>query len=274
MVCDMLRSCYSTKARLHADRSKLTTIEWYFAPDGALPLPFTSAVMSDNWLPEEEVEAKALGTTLGEVPGHSRPWRAGAAPASVTGQAPCGLPDWWANGTPADMVFPRAADGPLLECFVPQPAGLDTTGQGNWAHFPALPRHEVGCGPSTYSLPGRFRVRITNKSGPDAVLFPDEIMAEWQSGSAVHARYKLCHSIDGTNLIWLVFDVGCDGSDLVLNPGTFGYPATSLDPIRFDRPGFFWPHSYNFAGTGCPLTPPFSSGFYDMGCDLVIEEFP
>jgi hypothetical protein len=108
---DMLRSCYSTKAKFRGNDT-LETMVWYFAPEGALPFPQSHVFGSLNW-----VQKPATPLSFGEQPGQPRPWRDGSAPFPTRGTNFCGsVTLYHTNSTllPADK--PRRCDDSYLCC--------------------------------------------------------------------------------------------------------------------------------------------------------------
>lgn len=171
MVCDYLRSCYTTKARLHAGQpGRVSVIRWYFAPPGALPLPFQSKITSLNWIDASE----RTGDGIGEVPGAPRQWSNGKTPAEVTGKSPCGDPSWFVDGSP-DGHYPRSPDGPLLACPLPElPMDGLRLAAGAERLADTLPPHAACC--MDDDLPAVMYGRISEKAGeagqlPDLVTF-------------------------------------------------------------------------------------------------------
>jgi hypothetical protein len=90
----MLRSCYSTQARLVQGSSRLSPLTWYFVPDSYPFLAFKSRVNSLNWVDaSERVDQPSY---IGEVwqPGVvKRSWSNGKKPDHATAFTFCGKPN-------------------------------------------------------------------------------------------------------------------------------------------------------------------------------------
>jgi hypothetical protein len=90
----MLRSCYSTKARLVEGSSRQSDLTWYFVPDSYPFLPFASRVNSLNWV--DAAERVDQPSHIGEVwqPGVvKRSWSNGVKPTHATASFFCGKPN-------------------------------------------------------------------------------------------------------------------------------------------------------------------------------------
>lgn len=159
MACELLRSCYSTVARLHADEpTRETQIYWYWTSVGANPLPITSSVNSLNWMDATERTAAARPSGIGEVPERPRPWRNGALKPGPQPLAlePCGEDAWFTDGTPAGISIQRGTNGIALACAVPQGSGraVGLTGAAVWSWEERLVPSPCPDGPS--SIPAGF----------------------------------------------------------------------------------------------------------------------
>jgi hypothetical protein len=121
-VVDLLRSCYETDmAFFPAALGTTVRVRWYFAPDGAQPLPFPTRFASGNWASSKLFPWPGPG----EVQGASRPWRSGATLPEALGQVPCGSAGQFLNGTAfPPVVEPRLPDGLPTCCFGPRPVGV------------------------------------------------------------------------------------------------------------------------------------------------------
>ena len=64
-ICDLIRTSYTTGARLWADDTTVVPILWYRCPEGAKPGPFVSIYRSKLW---DDKEASPV-PTVGDVPG-------------------------------------------------------------------------------------------------------------------------------------------------------------------------------------------------------------
>jgi hypothetical protein len=105
LAVDVVRSCYSTKARLFRDDPTETDITWYFVPEDRPFLPFPTAISSRNWDATttiwpagKENPPSGNGTEVGEVIGAPRPWRNGSDPVHYPGLHPVGTPEEFARG--------------------------------------------------------------------------------------------------------------------------------------------------------------------------------
>lgn len=119
MICDYLRSCYSTSAVL-TEGAEPVPIIWYWADEAAKLLPHKSAVTSLNWMDASE---RGIGT-IGEVAGSPRPWRNGSMPGRPPGQDFHGEPSWYVDGSPPGETLARTPSG------IPVGCGPDFVGQG------------------------------------------------------------------------------------------------------------------------------------------------
>lgn len=74
-------------------------VRWYFAPPGALPMPFNTPFGTSNWL----VSGTEPDPGPGELLTTDRAWNNGATPSWAVGTGKyCGPDDWWQNGSPPD----------------------------------------------------------------------------------------------------------------------------------------------------------------------------
>jgi Concanavalin A-like lectin/glucanases superfamily len=135
MVVDYLRSCSTRPFWVHAPTGVITPhppdsgmgygtpadagpsagrewvqIRWYWAPEGALPLPFDTIYASSDWL--SQLESPQM--EYGEIPratkthvagpyidGTPEPvWNDGSPPLGATGKTYCGLPEWYQGPVP------------------------------------------------------------------------------------------------------------------------------------------------------------------------------
>lgn len=178
---DFLRSCYRTRARLRAGSAEDSELRWYWCEDGALPLPFPTAIHSRTWDANGDED---LDRPIGEVAGAKRHWTNGVIVDPPTGQdEPVGEPEWFLTGSPADQDVERDEDGVCVECRDERPRGgiriggelLTAPGAtyveprgiqvGGTAIFPATVGRIVGCAGRGYGMPPRLDVRITDRTG-------------------------------------------------------------------------------------------------------------
>lgn len=132
MVCEYLRSCYSTTAVLSPGAEPVPII-WYWADPDAQVLPHPSAITSHNWLDASE----RSGGTIGEVAGAPRRWRDGSMPNRPPGTDFHGEAAWYVEGVPAGNPQPtieRTASGIPVGCGGPLAAqeggGAEVAGRG------------------------------------------------------------------------------------------------------------------------------------------------
>lgn len=171
MVCDYLRSCYSTTARLHDPQlGRTSTIVWYWAAPGAKVLPHRSGVVSLNWSSGDE----SAPARIGEVPGARRTWRDGSMPHRPAGQEFHGLAEYYTVGERRQGPFQRTRDGILVECLGPKIV--------------------TGCCPN-HPIPRGVFGHVTGKTGihtalPDVLdLIWDGPTLRWQDrGAGMRAR--------------------------------------------------------------------------------------
>jgi hypothetical protein len=138
MGVDLLRSCYTTSARLFRNSDVETPIRWFFCDPGAELLPFPSCINSRNWgddrtnYPRGKRFPPAADVVPGEVLGAPRPWRNGSNFAFLPGEHWQGDPEEFLRG----MLFrePRYLDTcfdleAVADCaadgFVPEPHGCE-----------------------------------------------------------------------------------------------------------------------------------------------------
>lgn len=97
---DLLRSCYSTVAKLVNGSDRLSTITWYFVDDSLPWFPDPTAVNSLNWVDRKD---RVVGPSLaiGEQAAVPRPWYNGATLMPHPGSLPtyCGCTEWFLNGS-------------------------------------------------------------------------------------------------------------------------------------------------------------------------------
>lgn len=118
LAVSVLRSCYSTKARLFQGDPTETDITWYFVPEDRPFLPFPTFLDSRNWDDErtdwpqgKDKPPGGDGTELGEVLGAARPWRNGSDPIHYPGTHPLGTAEQFANGlTDPPLVYENVCD--------------------------------------------------------------------------------------------------------------------------------------------------------------------
>ena len=107
---EILRSCYSTRARLTNDPTHISDLLWYFTDNPFVPFP--TLWFSRNWSDRRIADSPTL---VGEVPGAPRTWRNGADPATsplLDCTQPWGLREWFRSGAP----------------LLPEPAPVDSNG--------------------------------------------------------------------------------------------------------------------------------------------------
>lgn len=132
---DLLRSCYSTDARLFRDSDVTTPITWYFVPEDRPFLPFPTCVSSRNWdddrtdWPEGKSNPPGgSGTEVGEVLGAPRRWRNGSDPIQYPGTRPLGTADEFARGLDKPpLVYENVCD--LLN------PSMDLSATWRWVFF-------------------------------------------------------------------------------------------------------------------------------------------
>jgi hypothetical protein len=107
-----------------------TMVRWYFAPEGALPLPQGTIWGSSDWCDRYEKADTVIGEfpryeksqVQGPVPGVPSPvWSNGKTPSGVTGQAYCGTPADFQDSKPWNPAAPalrRNVEG-IPECCFP-----------------------------------------------------------------------------------------------------------------------------------------------------------
>lgn len=134
MIVDLIRTCKTSQMRFYLSDGRTATVRWYFAPDGAIPLPFATPFNNQDW-----DEWHGAGSTLGEDESAARGARYdGHDPGNASGTGPpCGSADQWLHGqslppatpTPIDSVYslptccPRRPSPTLIRaCTVFSPA--------------------------------------------------------------------------------------------------------------------------------------------------------
>lgn len=127
MVVSTLKFCYKTKIRLFADSDETVEVEYFFAPEGAKPLPFPHVFAPLRWEPDPW---ESVG--LGEVYGEPNVFVPGKAPPCLTGQDWFGDQDKFLNGTTFDEdKEPTIRDhfGRVPDCFGMECEPIHCTGE-------------------------------------------------------------------------------------------------------------------------------------------------
>lgn len=213
MVFTMLRSCYTTKARMVANSDRESTIRWYFAPEGALVYPHRNSFGSLNWQGNTSAP-----NPIGEVRNRPRPYSNGATPACASGTDYwAGDPSWFRFGVPELLPEPKE----LNDCGLPVACPVTSLCQ-EWfpdgeegrvvsTVFPNYIWHEVSVGPAA---------TIWENAGGTAVMstFHAENCGSFVLGN-VNVEVFLPGMSDVEELVLVALDVGTHTGTWVGRPG-------------------------------------------------------
>jgi hypothetical protein len=113
-MCDMLRSCYTSFMWFDAAQTVGQAVQWYWCPDGALPLDVPNSFTSQVW-----DEVHWYNPAAGEDAFVPKVYSKGMLPGPFTGKGGvCGQLDWFAEGSPPDAPpLPRTTGGLPSCCF-------------------------------------------------------------------------------------------------------------------------------------------------------------
>lgn len=117
------------------DGSRIRKVRYYFAAPDAKINPYLTPFVSANW---QAVSRQNTG--LGETWWSEYRYNKGAPLPGASGKVdPCGPPDWWLYGVPADAPDLTLTTGGLPTCCAPQP-GLLLGGTG----YPGYRKYDSG----------------------------------------------------------------------------------------------------------------------------------